>query len=85
MAVYVDSAFTPYKSQRMRGRTYLMSHMMADTMEELHEMAERIGVRRVHFQGDHYDICKSKRQAAIDAGAQVVTSRELVMLRQRAR
>ena len=41
-----------------------MCHMLADTLDELHAMADRIGVARRHFQTDssapHYDICKSK-------------------------
>lgn len=74
MSVYVDSAFIPYGNMRM-------SHLMADTLEELHAMADRIGVKRKHFQGDHYDICRYKRTLAIKFGAQVKTARELVELR----
>ncbi len=50
-----------------------MCHMIADTLEELHAMADKIGVDRKHFQTDtnnkHYDICKSKRALAVKAGA----------------
>ena len=31
-------------------RRMLMSHMIADTLDELHEMADKIGVSRRHFQ-----------------------------------
>lgn len=62
MSVYVDSSIYPY------GRM-MMCHMTADTLEELHAMADKIGIRRKWFQGDHYDICKSKRALAVRLGA----------------
>ena len=37
--------------------------------EELHAMAERIGVARKWYQGDHYDICLAKRAKAVAVGA----------------
>lgn len=77
MAVYVDSAFIPY-------RRMLMCHMIADTEEELHRMADMIGVARRHYQSHtkypHYDICKQKRQLAIQAGAIEVSSKELIRI-----
>ena len=63
--VYVDAAIWPY-----RGMT--MCHLMADTLEELHAMAERVGMKRHWFQDKslpHYDICKSKRVLAVRFGA----------------
>lgn len=74
MMVYVD---TP----RHRLGRMVMCHMMADGAAELHAMADLIGIRRRWFQGDHYDICKAKRRAAIRAGALEVDSRFLVGLR----
>ncbi len=66
MSVYVDHAFIPYRGM-------LMCHMVADTSDELHAMAEQIGVARRHYQADastpHYDICKSKRALAVKHGA----------------
>lgn len=56
--------------------------MMADSLDELHQMADVIGVDRRHFQGDHYDICKAKRKLAVDAGAVEITQREMVKVRQ---
>jgi len=47
----------------------VMCHMTADTEQELHAMAARIGVARCWYQGDHYDICKAKRALAVAAGA----------------
>jgi hypothetical protein len=51
----------------------LMSHMIADNPNELHDMADRIGVARRWFQSNasapHYDICRSKLELAIKGGA----------------
>lgn len=54
-----------------------MSHMIADTDEELHAMATSIGVARCWYQGDHYDIALSKRSLAVGYGAKEITIREL--------
>lgn len=65
MAVYVDNAFIPWR----RG---IWSHLMADDLEELHEFAEQLGLRREWFQEKsipHYDVTKSKRLQAIAQGA----------------
>lgn len=68
MSVYVDSSLYGY------GRM-VMCHMLADTPDELHAMATRIGVARRWFQEPpkasfwHYDIAKSKRTLAVAAGA----------------
>lgn len=66
MPVYVDSMRAPF------GRM-LMCHMIADTEAELHAMADRIGVARRWYQGDHYDIAQSKRRLAVEAGAVEIT------------
>ncbi len=55
MTVYVDDMRAPY------GRM-VMCHMLADTDDELHAMADHIGVaRRWHQKAgtphSHYDIC----------------------------
>lgn len=76
MAVYVDDMMREYHSKRLN-RKLLMSHMIADTEEELHAMAARIGVARRWFQGDHYDICKTKRELAVGFGAVELSQREL--------
>lgn len=74
MSVYVDSAFLPYRRMKM-------CHMLADSLDELHAMADRIGVARRHFQLDssapHYDICKSKRALAVKFGAIEIDRRKL--------
>lgn len=67
MPVYVDDMAAPF------GRM-VMFHMVADTDEELHAMADKIGVARRWHQKpgtphSHYDICKAKRAQAVAHGA----------------
>jgi hypothetical protein len=68
MPVYVD------KAENRLGRM-LMCHMIADTPEELHAMADHIGMQRRWYQQPpkasfwHYDIAKSKREIAVASGA----------------
>jgi hypothetical protein len=74
MTVYVDSARHTFGRMKM-------SHMMADSVDELHSMADRIGLNRKWFQpksSPHYDVCQEYRQRAIAAGAVVVDRRKLV-------
>lgn len=65
MAVYVDSGKITYRRMKM-------CHMMADSLDELHAMADKIGINRKWFQPEsspHYDICQSKKALAIKHGA----------------
>lgn len=67
MSVYVDAVRHGY------GRM-VMCHMWADTPEELHAMADAIGIQRRWFQTppkaswDHYDISLGKKAQAIARG-----------------
>jgi len=57
--------------------------MVADTEEELHEMADKIGMRSAWFQAgsrQHYDVSKGKRKLAIENGAIEITIKELVAM-----
>ncbi len=77
MAVYVDNMKIPF------GRM-LMSHMAADSLDELHNMVTRIGLRKRWFQDHripHYDISQSKKAIAVKLGAIEISSRELIKLR----
>lgn len=81
--VYVDNMQAGYK--RM-----VMCHMVADTDDELHTMANKIGVARKWHQKSgtphsHYDICKAKRALAIQFGAVEIDRRELAQIIQRKR
>lgn len=78
MTVYVDDMRAPY------GRL-VMCHMLADTDEELRAMADKIGVAQRWHQGDHFDICLSKRALAVQAGAVEVTQRQIAVMRLRKR
>lgn len=77
MSVYVDNASNHYKRMKM-------CHMIADTLEELHEMARKIGMKKEWFQDDidhpHYDLSLSRRALAVQYGAIEVSSRELIQI-----
>lgn len=81
MTVYVDDMQAEYTPPHRPGRTYVMSHMAADTDAELHAMADQIGVDRKWFQGrgywGHYDITQAKKALAIKYGAVQITWREM--------
>lgn len=66
MAVYVDDAV-----HRWRGLRW--AHLMADSVDELHAMAARLGIPRRAFQdkasGVHYDVPSHLRAVAIALGA----------------
>ena len=78
MTVYVDDPRHPLGRMKM-------CHMLADTVDELHDMAESLGLKLEWFQGDHYDVSLAKRKLAVSMGAKEVTSRDLVELRRRRR
>ena len=60
-----------------RGRRW--SHLVSDdSLDELHAFAERGGIPRRGFHGDHYDVPEEYRDEMISAGAQLVDSRELL-------
>ena len=46
--------------------------------DELHALADALGIERRWFQGDHYDVPEDYRERAIALGAVPVTSRELI-------
>lgn len=74
MPVYVDDMRAGY------GRM-VMCHMIATSDEELHAMADLIGVDRKWHQApprheSHYDIALSKRALAVAAGAIEITAKQ---------
>lgn len=77
MTVYVDDMWR-YPMGEYRGMR--MSHMVADTEQELHEMADAIGVARKWYQGDHYDVSMTKRDEAIRRGAVPIPLRILARM-----
>jgi len=71
MRVYVDQPVHPL------GRM-LMCHMVADTLDELLDMADRIEVPHRYLQTGpvpHFDISKGRRKRALKAGAVEVCRR----------
>jgi hypothetical protein len=75
VSVYVDDMMETF------GRM-VMSHMIADSSKELLQMAKKIALpaRWIQYPGtykEHFDVCKTKREAAIFHGAIPITRREL--------
>ena len=75
MSVYVDD----YEGRLGR---MIMSHMIADSREELDRMAKLIGLRPEWIQKsgswkEHYDVSRTKRAAAVKRGAIETTAKEL--------
>lgn len=79
--IYVDELFTatPRTAQARRCGTR-WCHMTTDgDLEELHQFAERIGLRRSWFQSHaqkrfcHYDLVPSKRALAVSLGAREIS------------
>lgn len=58
-------------------------HLVSDTsLEELHRFAESLGLRREWFQVKsvpHYDLTGEAYEMALDRGATLVSSREIVL------
>ncbi len=77
MAVYVD------QSCNRLGRM-VMCHMIADTLDELHAMAGRIGMRREWFQSPpaasfpHYDVALGRRADAVRYGARSLDRHQMI-------
>lgn len=54
---------------------------MSDTsLDELHEFAADLGVPPRAFHADHYDLPDEHRDRAVAAGAQEVSSRDIVRI-----
>lgn len=70
MTVYVDDAVHAWRGERW-------AHLMADTLDELHAFAARLGIPRRAFQdrasGAHYDVTAALRERAIALGAQAIS------------
>ena len=72
MAILVDDAIWPWRGHRW-------AHLVSDAAYgELHAFASDLGLRRMAFQGDHYDVPAEWYHAAVAAGALPVASRDLV-------
>lgn len=84
MTVYVDNMNAQYGRMKM-------SHLLADSDDELHAIAAKIGVARKWWQspektsGSHYDICLSKKALAIEYGAIEITWKQAGAMNSRRR
>lgn len=88
MTVYVDPLLD--HGWILRGHQVRSCHLFSDELDlqELHELARRIGCRPEWFQDKalpHYDLTLVRRQEAIGAGAVPVTRREAVEIWKRRR
>ena len=64
---------------RWQHRDRLWSHVVSDTdLDELHAFAERVGMPRRAFHGDHYDAPAEFYDELVAAGAVPTSSREMV-------
>jgi hypothetical protein len=58
-------------------------HLLADTEEELHAFASKIGMKRAWFQSGekhsmpHYDLVASRRRRAVELGAIEIDRKQL--------
>ena len=87
MSVYVDTlivypnAWGPF----LKGSC----HLVADTLDELHEFADKTGMKRHWFQYHtripHYDLTPTKRSLAIQYGAIPISAMEAARQRKDAR
>ena len=87
MTVYVDDMYRSPVGQFGRMK---MSHLLADTTDELLAMAREIGINPKWIQhpgtrDEHFDIAISKRAAAIAAGAIPITYRQCGAMNKRRR
>lgn len=75
MAVYVDS-------EAIKWRDREWCHLVADSLEELHDFATKLGLKRHWFQEKsyypHYDVTMSVRSKALCSGAVSVDRATLI-------
>lgn len=70
--ILVDQAIWPWRGDKW-------AHLVSDeSYDELHAFADRLGIPRRAFQGDHYDVPAHIREEAIELGATPVDARDLV-------
>lgn len=86
MACYVD-AICEYPNSGLRFTEFC--HLLADTRDELHEMADNLDIPRRFFQDHpwrwHHDLPAHLRVRAVELGAQELTMHEVGALLRRRR
>lgn len=83
MTILVDEIRAYATPLRNKQWCHMMSDDLTDAgLEELHAMAQRIGLKREWFQNKprfpHYDLTPRRRGLAIQHGAQAVEAQDLV-------
>jgi Protein of unknown function (DUF4031) len=85
VAVYVDDFRVPWRGRRW-------CHLTADSEEELHVFAGRLGIPQRGFHHDparpwkaHYDIPEAVREEALRLGARPITRREAARMQRERR
>lgn len=75
--IYVDEAIFPFKRQ-------LWCHMFSHDLDALHNMAQRLGLKREYFQDKqhfpHYDLSPAKRALAVKFGAKEVSCEKMISI-----
>lgn len=90
MTIYVDNLIACNASQSKRWAYKKACHLFADSEDELHIFAAKLGLRREWYQDHHpnsafhhYDITENKRREAIKLGAVAITWRQRAEMIQR--
>jgi hypothetical protein len=73
----------PHEPHGQRHWCHMMTDdLSAEGLQELHRMAAMLGLPRAAFQDKpglpHYDLTPTRRRAALQHGAQAVSSKEMV-------
>lgn len=72
MALLIDDPIWHWHGRRW-------CHLVSDdSLAELHAFAAGLGIPTRGFHGDHYDVPEEHRERVVAAGAQPVSSRELL-------
>lgn len=75
MSVYVDEAVWEWRGKKW-------CHLLADSLDELHAFAAKLGMQRAWFQSEgrypHYDLTENKRTVALDLGAIAIDRRKTI-------
>ncbi|MBA3799629.1 MAG: DUF4031 domain-containing protein [Geodermatophilaceae bacterium] len=73
MAILVDAPVWPYRDR-------LWAHLISDvSFAELHDFARRLALPDRGFHRDHYDLPAHRHAEAIEAGARLVSGREVLV------
>ncbi len=73
MAILIDPPLWP-RHDRIWG------HLVSDhSLDELHDFAQRAGLPERGFDRDHYDVPSERYEALTALGAELVSTRELIV------